>query len=94
MIVSDDRRGAIERLAADWSLPPGQIEQSPSFLIGSVDEIAERLQELRERFGSSHVSIVQWDVQDFGPVVGRLAGREAAVMACRLPTPVAGRPPG
>jgi probable F420-dependent oxidoreductase len=75
VIVTDDRAGEIAKLASEWGLPVTQIEHSPYFLIGSVDQIVERLLELRARYGLTHVSVFQWDMEALAPVVARLAGQ-------------------
>jgi hypothetical protein len=51
-----------------------QVLASPSFLIGSEDTIAERVLELRERYGISRFTLFPRDVEPFAPVVARLAG--------------------
>ena len=53
---------------------PEQILASPYYLLGSVDGIAERLHELRERFGVSYFSVLTEGREAFAPVVSRLAG--------------------
>jgi probable F420-dependent oxidoreductase len=58
-----------ELLAAD----PDLVERSPAVLIGSVDECVERLEERRERYGFSYLSL-GGDVENVAPVVARLAG--------------------
>jgi probable F420-dependent oxidoreductase len=72
--VTDDRRAAIDRLAAQLQLSSDQIEQSPSFLIGSVEAIVDQLQARRERLGISYVMIHDRVMDAFAPVVARLTG--------------------
>jgi hypothetical protein len=43
--------------------------------IGSVDAIAARLVEQRERHGISHITVFPEDVEPFSPMVARLAGK-------------------
>jgi probable F420-dependent oxidoreductase len=83
--VTDDRRRGAEQTAA-WltSFPPGVVVNldtsiegildSPLFLIGTIEQIAEELRVRRERFGISYVTVGSDDVEAFGPVVERLAG--------------------
>lgn len=73
-VVTDDRRGAADQLALEWGLTAEQVLASPYFLIGSANAIVDRLEELRERFGVSHVSVFSDDAEAFAPVVARLAG--------------------
>ena len=50
------------------------MEGSPIALIGTVDQITERLVERRERFGFSYVVIHETEMEAFAPVVAALAG--------------------
>jgi probable F420-dependent oxidoreductase len=83
--VSDQRQRAAEELAAEWRSYPADIVvnadwdadallASPNALVGSVDQICADLQERRERFGISYVSIPSSEIDAFAPVVARLAG--------------------
>ena len=55
VIVTDDRRSAAERLAADWGLlTTDEVLDSPFLLIGTAQQMAEQLVERRERFGISY----------------------------------------
>jgi probable F420-dependent oxidoreductase len=60
-----------ERWAVD--IDPKALLESPHVLLGSVDEIVERCQALRERWGISVIAVPGPD--EFAPVVERLAGR-------------------
>jgi probable F420-dependent oxidoreductase len=82
--VTDDRRQAAEEVAAELAdLPPGilsnlptveHILESPQFLVGSVTQIVEELQALRERYGISYITAFGEYVDAFSPIVARLAG--------------------
>jgi hypothetical protein len=41
-------------------------------LIGSVDQIAEALQQRRERFGLSYITVFEKDLENLGKVINRL----------------------
>jgi probable F420-dependent oxidoreductase len=56
-------------LAAD----PDLLASSPAVLVGSVDDCVEKLQERRERYGFSYLSL-GGDVENVAPIVARLAG--------------------
>lgn len=88
VIVTDSPRAAAEALSRDGAtshlaasmggipwLTADQILASPYFQIGSVEQIAENLRGLRERFGISYVSVFATDMETFAPVVARLAGQ-------------------
>ena len=74
VVVTDDRRGAAERLASDFGVTPEELLDAPPALIGTVDEIVETLRERRERYGFSYVVVLETAMDDFAPVVARLAG--------------------
>jgi alkanesulfonate monooxygenase SsuD/methylene tetrahydromethanopterin reductase-like flavin-dependent oxidoreductase (luciferase family) len=73
--ITNDRRAAAERLAADLPVSADDVLDSPVVLIGTVDEIAATLQERRERFGFSYIVVLEPVVEAFAPVVERLTGR-------------------
>ncbi len=60
---------AVERFAMDRQL----LEDTPFVLMGSVDQVVDKLERLREQIGVSHVTVR--DVDGFAPVVAALAGR-------------------
>jgi probable F420-dependent oxidoreductase len=86
LVVTDDRRGAVgqmrEQLATfraqglinDVDLDAEQILSSPHVLVGTVGQIIETLQERRERYGISHITLLDGIVDAFAPVVEQLAG--------------------
>ena len=55
--VTDDARGAIEALSQRLGLTPEEALLSPANLIGSVDEIVERMHQWREETGLSFYNI-------------------------------------
>jgi probable F420-dependent oxidoreductase len=73
-VVTDARQSAVEEMAAQLQLEPEQVQESPSFLIGSVEAIVDQLRARRERFGISYVMIFDRVMDAFAPVVARLAG--------------------
>lgn len=81
--VTDDREQAaaqfLDLFQRQFGLAPGalnteQLLTSPTFLIGSIDEIVATLQERRERYGFSYIVIWDNNLDAFAPVVARLAG--------------------
>ena len=83
--ITDDRRqGAEEVLAgyASWppdllvNLPRGTEEllEAPYCVIGTVAQIVEQLQERRERYGISYITVHGGYTQALAPVIERLAG--------------------
>lgn len=75
--ITQNWRQATERYIRDWELEgvsPEQVVASPYVLIGSLEQLVERVQELRERFGISYFIARSDDVEAFAPIVARLAG--------------------
>jgi len=79
--VTDDARAGAEDIARTRHTPtkskqttPEQILASPYYLIGSVEQIVERLHELRERYGVSYFSVFPKEREALAPIVARLAG--------------------
>jgi alkanesulfonate monooxygenase SsuD/methylene tetrahydromethanopterin reductase-like flavin-dependent oxidoreductase (luciferase family) len=73
--VTGDAAGAAERIGAAYGLTAAEVLDSPHILLGSVDEMVEKLQERRERFGFSYIVVTEPNLEALGPVVARLAGR-------------------
>lgn len=75
--VTVNRRQAAEELIRQWQLANTEAEQllqNPYLFIGSVDEITEQVQMLRERYSISYVVVHDEYTEEFAPVVVRLAG--------------------
>lgn len=73
-VVTDDPMSVAEKLGPAFGLPPEVVLQAPYFQIGTVDQIAENLQGLRERWGISYIAFQQDATAAMAPVVARLAG--------------------
>jgi len=72
--VTDDASGTISGLAQMLQVENEMIENSPFALIGTTDQIIEKLQQRRERWGFSYVIVGEENIDDFAPVVARLTG--------------------
>jgi probable F420-dependent oxidoreductase len=72
--VTDDPATALDKLAAALGVPPDGLVDHPNVLIGSADEIVERLQSRRDVIGVSYVSIQQTQIDSFAPIAARLRG--------------------
>ena len=73
VMVVDSRRSA-ERTATMLGFDGETALDLPIVLIGSVDELCERLIERRQRWGFSNIVVPGEAVETFAPVVARLAG--------------------
>ena len=79
VIVTADRQQAAEEYIRNNEVRPGftveHMLETPYILIGSVDQITENIQTLRERYGVSYFSVFDEHIKTFAPVVARLAGK-------------------
>lgn len=73
--VTDDSAGFAGLVAPMFEVEPDQLLESPLTLIGSPDEITERLHERRERWGYSYHVVPGDQARAFAPVVAALTGR-------------------
>ncbi|HKT82410.1 MAG TPA: TIGR03621 family F420-dependent LLM class oxidoreductase [Solirubrobacterales bacterium] len=73
--ITNDRRAMAEPVAAALGTTPEVVLDIPHFLMGTVDEIAETLEQRRERYGLSYVIVQGEAAEPFAPIVERLAGR-------------------
>lgn len=76
VVVTADRQAAAQALL-DQAGVFGTVDdvlQSPFLLMGTTDEIADQLQARRDQFGISYVVVFEASLDDFAPVVARLAG--------------------
>ncbi|HEY7202093.1 MAG TPA: TIGR03621 family F420-dependent LLM class oxidoreductase [Candidatus Dormibacteraeota bacterium] len=77
--VTTDRRArareVADRLRAAFrvEVTEDEVLDSPHIFLGTVDELVEKCLSLRERFGISNV-MVRAQIEEFAPVVERLAG--------------------
>jgi probable F420-dependent oxidoreductase len=73
-VVTDHPREAAERIAQIWGITPEVVLESIYFLVGTVDGIVDEIQMWRERFGISYICVGPEFMDEFAPVVARLAG--------------------
>jgi probable F420-dependent oxidoreductase len=71
----DDRLAAAARVGGPLGLTAEQVLESPSALVGTIDEICTDLADRRERWGFSYATLSQPMLEPFAPVVARLTGR-------------------
>ncbi len=71
--VRDDVAEEIDQLAARFGADRELVERTPFVLLGTVEQIVDKLERLRDDIGVSHV--VVRDAEGFAPVVEALAGR-------------------
>ena len=72
--VHDDPGPAITAMAGRFGASEEEFASHPHALLGTVESVCATLQERRERFGFSYVTVPQRNLDEFAPVVARLAG--------------------
>ena len=78
VVVTDDAKAVAEMVAPGFGLDPAHATEaleSPMTLVGTVDEIVERLESRRDRWGFSYHVVQNESVFELAPIVERLAGR-------------------
>ncbi len=72
--VGDQGDAMAEGMGGAFGLTADEMRAHPHGLFGSVDSICDELQRRRERYGISYVTVGDAQMDDFAPVVARLAG--------------------
>jgi probable F420-dependent oxidoreductase len=76
-VVTPDTSAAeatAEKMGGMFGMSGADMLAHPNALIGTVDEICDRLVERRERYGISVITVSDRNLESFTPVVARLAG--------------------
>jgi probable F420-dependent oxidoreductase len=74
VVVTDDISDAAETIARELSCTADEVTACPAILLGSVDGIAARVRELRERAAISYLTVGLPAADAFAPVVEMLSG--------------------
>ncbi len=78
VVITNDAHTAAEQTISSWGLNETMTSkdmlETPHGLIGTEEHIIELLQERRERFGISYITVLDSAIDDFAPIVARLAG--------------------
>jgi probable F420-dependent oxidoreductase len=72
--VRPDRMTLAEQLAPVFGVPPEEALESGAACVGTVEEIIEQLQRRREEWGASYIVVGDDNVDEFAPIVAKLAG--------------------
>jgi probable F420-dependent oxidoreductase len=72
--ITEDRMGMANALAPAFGVEPEAALEAGSALVGSVNEVIEQLQRRREEWGLSYVVLGDDNIDEFAPVVAKLAG--------------------
>src|SRR5262249_1178128 len=75
--ITDDVDGTLERVAAAFGniVSPEVLRDHPLVLVGSLDQVVERLEERRERLAVNYVTVPYHFLDAFAPVVEQLTGK-------------------
>ena len=71
--VTTDASETIADLAMQMRTSPDIVQDMPSALVGDAPAIVDKLQSNREQFGLSYAVIPSSALDDFAPIVKRLA---------------------
>jgi probable F420-dependent oxidoreductase len=72
--VGEAANGMAEGMASVFGLSTADMKEHPHGLFGSVDEICDELERRRERYGINYVTVGDMQMEEFAPVVAKLAG--------------------
>ena len=73
--VTDDRKSALERIAARLQVTPEEAPLSPAVLVGSVDTIVEQALAWREECNLTYFVIQRAVMDAAAPVIARIEGK-------------------
>jgi probable F420-dependent oxidoreductase len=73
--LTDDPAGLLGGVAASAEVSMEDVLGSPVILVGTENEVVERLRARRDRWGYSYTCLPQAAARSFAPVVQQLAGR-------------------
>jgi len=73
--VTDDATSIAEAIGKGFGVSADDALLAPATLVGSLDGIADLLQQRRERWQMSYVVVPHETVETFAPIVARLDGK-------------------
>jgi probable F420-dependent oxidoreductase len=76
VVVTDAREQVAQRIAQNAQRSPEEVLAALSFLVGSIEQIAETLWRRRERYGISYIIVLDKDKETFAPVMALLKERD------------------
>ncbi|KLO33670.1 TIGR03621 family F420-dependent LLM class oxidoreductase [Mycobacterium haemophilum] len=77
VVPTDDRHGAAEKIARQHGnrMTAEEILQLPQIYLGTVTQMAQHLRDSRDRYGFTHYTIQQPNLDSFAPVIARTSAR-------------------
>lgn len=73
--ITDDVDDAARQIAERLGIAADGLAEHPNVLLGSYDEVVDRLEQRRATYGVNYVTVQQGELERFAPVVARLAGK-------------------
>ena len=73
--ITSDTTSLGQKLSKRFGAPLDDVLQSPLILVGSVDQVVERLHTRRDRWGYSYTVLQADQAHAFAPVIAQLAAR-------------------
>jgi len=73
-MITNDRDAVAAEMAPLLGISAEEALASPHALVGSVDQVIDEVQQWRDRWGFSYISINAEAMDDFAPVIERLDG--------------------
>lgn len=75
VVLTEDRRQVVQHLADAFKTTKEQVPTIPHILLGTASQISDDLEEQRETYGISYISVFEDSMEEFAPVVAHLAGK-------------------
>lgn len=72
-MITDDREAVAAEMAPLLGISAEEALASPHALVGTVDQVVDEVQQWRDRWGFSYISINADVMEDFAPVIEQLA---------------------
>jgi probable F420-dependent oxidoreductase len=73
--IHPDREAAARELSAGLGVPPEDLLDSPFAFIGTLQQIEDQVQRIRDELGISYFTISQRHAAPLLPLIGRMTGR-------------------
>ncbi|ABW12665.1 luciferase family protein [Parafrankia sp. EAN1pec] len=74
-ILTEDRDSAYNEIASWISVDASVLPEHPNVLVGTLDEMEQRLRANREELGTNYVTVPQNAIDTFAPLAERLRGK-------------------
>ena len=74
-VVTDSSQKTLDSFSHSLGIDSETLDKHPHALIGSVEQIIEKIEERRTQYGISYITVGAKVMDDFAPVVDRLTGK-------------------